>query len=42
MISIQTNDGHLIKTLSNFKGGTFGFHKLFGFISEARADQRMI
>ncbi len=42
MISIQTIDGQLIKNLSNFKGGTFGFHKLFGFISEARANQRMV
>ena len=42
MISIQTTDGQLIKNLSNFSGGTFGFHKLFGFISELRAKERIV
>ena len=41
MISIQTMDGELVKVLNNFNQGTFGFHKLFGFISEDKAIKRI-
>jgi hypothetical protein len=41
MISILSNDGELIKVLSHFKEGEFGFHELFGFISKDAAQKRI-
>ena len=41
MISILSNDGELIKVLSHFKEGEFGFHELFGFISKDAATKRI-
>lgn len=41
MISIQSESGELIKVLSNVMEGDFGFHRSFGFISKARAEQRV-
>ncbi len=42
MISIQTQDGELVKVLRNFTNDTFGFHKLFGFTSETNANRRIV
>lgn len=41
MIAIETEQGELIKVLKNVVQGQFGFHEQFGFISEARADERV-
>jgi hypothetical protein len=41
MISIQTSDGDLIKVLQNISNTEFGFHKLFGFTSEEKANKRL-
>jgi hypothetical protein len=40
MISVETMDGDLVKVLSNVKNNKFGFHQLFGLISEEKAIQR--
>ena len=41
MISIQTADGDLVKVLQNISNTEFGFHKLFGFTSEDKANKRL-
>jgi hypothetical protein len=41
MISIQTADGEFVKVLHNVKNERFGFHSLFGFISEEKANERL-
>lgn len=41
MISIQTADGELVKVLHNISNAEFGFHKLFGFTSEEKANKRL-
>lgn len=41
MISIQTNNGDLVKVLHNVENTEFGFHKLFGFISFDKAEERV-
>lgn len=41
MIAIETEQGELIKVLKNVVQGEFGFHEQFGFISQARAEQRV-
>lgn len=41
MIAIETEQGELIKVLKNVVQGDFGFHEQFGFISEARAEERV-
>ena len=40
MISIETLDGDLVKVLNNVDQINFGFHKLFGFISDEKAHLR--
>ncbi|MBT4790969.1 MAG: AgmX/PglI C-terminal domain-containing protein [Halobacteriovoraceae bacterium] len=40
MISIQTVDGDLIKVINDSTDLNFGFHKLFGFTSQKRANKR--
>lgn len=41
MIAIETEQGELIKVLKNVVQGQFGLHEQFGFISEARAQERV-
>lgn len=41
MIAIETEQGELIKVLKNVVQGDFGFHEQFGFISQARAEERV-
>ncbi len=42
MIAIESENGELIKVLRNVRQGNFGFHEQFGFISQKRAEQRVI
>ena len=41
MISVQTMDGDLIKVINTKQNLTFGFHRLFGLISEDKANKRV-
>ena len=38
---ITAEDGRFVKALTGAEEGSFGFHKLFGFISEQGADSRL-
>lgn len=40
MISIETSTGELVKVLQNVNHSKFGFHQLFGFISQDKANIR--
>ena len=41
MIAIETFDGELVKVIKDSGKAQFGFHKLFGFISEEKANKRI-
>ncbi len=42
MISIQSENGELVKVLKNVLDGEFGFHKSFGIISRGQAEKRVV
>lgn len=41
MISIETQDGQLVKVIQNISSEKFGFHQLFGFIGQDKANRRV-
>ena len=41
MIAIETHDGELVKIFKEFEDLKLGIHKLFGFISEEKAQKRI-
>lgn len=41
MIAVETTSGELVKVFNNFKETSFGFHQLFGFTTEKKAQQRL-